>query len=226
MYFAAVIAIIADAQIAHGNSLTALRSGLAVTRRDPASHASLSVFHRLLLLLLLLLAPGPGAAAELYGTVIKVADGDTVTVLDSAYVRHRVRLAGIDAPEKHQAFGMRARNHLESQVLGKEVIVVWNKHDRYGRIIGKVLTGKCTGGVCPQTRDAGLDQLHAGLAWHYKQYQRDQTTGERESYAAAEKTARAKHEGLWQDASPLPPWDYRRKARAAARMAHGGVSGS
>lgn len=193
----------------------ALLPRLAVTDRDKVSHASLPVFRRLLFLYLLLLAPGLAAAEELHGTVINVADGDTVTVLDSAYVRHKVRLSGIDAPEKHQSFGTRARQHLSALVDGKDVIVVWNKHDRYGRIVGKVLTAKCASDACPNTLDAGLAQLRAGLAWHYKQYQRDQEAGERERYSAAEHAARIKHEGLWQDASPVPPWDYRRRARTA-----------
>ncbi len=204
----------------------ALRPRLAVTGRDKVSHASLPVFRRLLLLYVLLLAPGLAAAEALHGTVINVADGDTVTVLDSAHVRHKVRLAGIDAPEKHQAFGTRARQNLATLVHGKAVIVVWNKHDRYGRIVGKVLTAKCANNACPDTLDAGLAQLQAGLAWHYKQYQRDQEAGERERYSAAEHAARIKHQGLWQDASPVPPWDYRRSARPAAPLPDGRVLGS
>ncbi|MDP2241380.1 MAG: thermonuclease family protein [Burkholderiales bacterium] len=162
---------------------------------------------------MLLFAAGLATAEELRGTVINVADGDTVTVLDSAHVRHKVRLSGIDAPEKHQAFGTRSRQHLTALAQGKDVIVIWNKHDRYGRIIGKVLIAKCANNACPGTLDAGLAQLHTGLAWHYKQYQREQEAGERTSYAAAELAARIKLAGLWQDASPVPPWDYRRRAR-------------
>lgn len=165
---------------------------------------------------MLLLAAGLASAEELRGTVVNVADGDTVTVLDSTRMRHKVRLAGIDAPEKHQAFGTRSTQHLTTLVQGKDVIVVWKKHDRYGRIVGTVLVTQCTDNACPDTPDAGLAQLRAGLAWHYKQYQREQDTGERSRYAAAEQAARIKHEGLWQDASPVPPWDYRRRARTAA----------
>lgn len=198
----------------------------AATDRDPVSHASLPVFRRLLFLYLLLLAPGLAAAKELHGMVINVADGDTVTVLDSAHVRHKVRLSGIDAPEKRQAFGTRARQHLAAMVQGKDVIVVWNKHDRYGRIIGKVLTAQCASNACPDALDTGLAQLRAGLAWHYKLYQRDQEAGDRERYSAAEHAARMKHEGLWQDAGPVPPWDYRRRARIAAPLPNGRVLGS
>jgi len=166
-------------------------------------------------LLSLLLCAGLASAEELHGTVVNVADGDTVTVLDSAYVRHKVRLAGIDAPERHQPFGARARQHLSALVDGKNVTVIWHKHDRYGRILGRVLAADCARGTCPNTLDTGLAQLSAGLAWHYKQYQREQEAGERKRYAAAEQTARTQQDGLWQDASPVPPWDYRRRARAA-----------
>lgn len=155
-------------------------------------------------------------ADVLRGTVIHVADGDTVTVLDGAHARHKVRLSGIDAPEKHQAFGTRARRHLAALVQGNAVIVTGNKRDRYGRIVGQVFVAQCADQTCSGTEDAGLALLRAGLAWHYKQYQREQDTGERSRYAAAEQAARIKQEGLWQEASPEPPWDYRRRARAAA----------
>ncbi len=175
---------------------------------------------------LLLLAPGTAAAEELRGTVIHVADGDTVTVLDSARVQHKVRLSGIDAPEKHQAFGTRSMQHLAALVRGKNVTVIWNKRGRYGRIIGKVLTASCATDACPDILDAGLAQLRAGLAWHYKQYQRDQEAGERERYSDAEQSARANHDGLWQDIRPEPPWHYRRRARTAASPPNTGASGS
>lgn len=193
----------------------ALPSGLAASHRDKISRAAHPVFCRLLLLSALALSPGLAAAEVLHGTVVEVADGDTVTVLDSARVRHKIRLSGIDAPEKHQAFGARSRQHLATLVQGKAVAVRWNKRDRYGRIVGQVLIASCANNACPGTPDTGLAQLRAGLAWHYKQYQNEQEAGERERYAAAEHTARMKHEGLWRDASPIPPWDFRRRARAA-----------
>ena len=75
----------------------------------------------------------------LEGTVVKIADGDTITVLDSAKVQHRVRIAGIDAPEKGQAFGNASRKRMSELVAREEVRVEFNKHDRYGRIVGKAL---------------------------------------------------------------------------------------
>ena len=168
---------------------------------------------------LLLLAGTPAGAAELTGLVIKVADGDTIMVLDSSHARHKVRLEGIDAPERHQAFGGRSKEHLAALVQGRNVTVIWHKHDRYGRILGRVLAPECGRGACPTTLDTGLEQLNAGLAWHYRQYAREQEPGERSRYAAAEQAARTKQQGLWHDADPVPPWDYRRASRHA-RTAH------
>jgi endonuclease YncB( thermonuclease family) len=204
----------------------AWRPALAATDRNLVAPVSFPVLRRLLLVYWLLLSPVLAAAESLQGIVIQVADGDTVTVLDSAYVQHKVRLSGIDAPEKKQAFGTRSKQHLMSLLQDKEVIVIWNKHDRYGRIIGKMLPAQCATNACPDTRDAGLAQVRAGLAWHSKQYQRDQEAGDRERYAVAEYAARLNHDGLWQDASPVPPWDYRRGARTALPMADGRRAGS
>lgn len=164
---------------------------------------------------LLLLAGTPAGAAKLTGLVIKVADGDTIAVLDSSHARHKVRLEGIDAPERHQAFGGRSKEHLAALVADRNVTVIWHKRDRYGRILGRVLAPECGRGACPMTLDTGLAQLNAGLAWHYRQYAREQEPGERIRYATAEKVAQSKQEGLWRDANPEPPWDYRRASRHA-----------
>lgn len=148
-------------------------------------------------------------AAELSGKVVGVSDGDTVTVLDEANMQHKVRLSGIDAPEKRQAYGERAKQHLSDLVYGRSVLVVWDKRDRYGRIVGRVLAPECDRTACRYAVDAGLEQLKAGLAWHYKQYQREQSFDERTLYSDTERSARERHAGLWQDATPLAPWDYR-----------------
>lgn len=187
-----------------------------------AAHAPAAAFLRFALPFLLLFAASLACAAEIAGLVVRVTDGDTVTVLDSSHMRYKVRLVGIDAPERHQPFGARSQQHLAALVDGKDVIVIWHKHDRYGRILGRVLAPECDHGACANTLDTGLAQLSAGLAWHYKQYQREQEPGERKSYTAAEQTARTKQEGLWQDASPVAPWDYRRATRLAASAAHSG----
>jgi len=154
---------------------------------------------------LLLLSTWAGAlyGETLQGTVVAISDGDTITVLDGGKTQHKIRLAGIDAPEKAQAFGERSKQHLSDLVFGKTVAVDWNKTDRYGRTIGKVIVNG---------QDANLSQVQAGLAWHYKQYEKEQSASDRSSYAQAEVDARVRKVGLWGDAAPTPPWDFRHGA--------------
>lgn len=149
----------------------------------------------------------PALAATLHGRVVSVSDGDTITVLDAANAQHKVRLSGIDAPEKSQPFGNRSKEHLSDLVFAKAVNVDWSKTDKYGRIVGKVIVNG---------QDANLEQLRAGLAWHYKAYQKEQPAGERTQYAEAEAAARAKRVGLWRDPRPVAPWDFRHGAGASA----------
>lgn len=157
--------------------------------------------HRWLAVLLLCIGMLPARAGMLTGEVVGVFDGDTVTVLDANRVQHKVRLAGIDAPESHQPFGTRSKQHLARLTYRQPVEVEWHKLDRYGRLVGKL-------------RVAGVDmnrvQVEAGLAWHYVAYQREQSEADRRAYAAAEQAAREARLGLWADARPQAPWDYRR----------------
>ena len=141
-----------------------------------------------LLLLCLVLIGVPARADWVMGRVVAITDGDTLTILTTDRVQHRVRLAGIDTPEKRQPFGQVAKNHLSSLVNGQTVKVNYYKRDRYGRIIGKVLANGA---------DAGLRQIEAGLAWHYKQYQGEQDAPDRARYANVETEARAAQRGLW-----------------------------
>ncbi len=137
----------------------------------------------------------------LTGKVGRVVDGDTLYVLDANYKDHKIRLAGIDAPERRQASGLASRKHLASIVAGKQVTVEYQKRDRYGRIVGKVLLD----GI-----DACLEQVKAGFAWHYKKYQHEQSAEDRELYADAENKARNERLGLWRENNPIPPWEHRR----------------
>jgi len=156
----------------------------------------------------------------LEGRVVRVSDGDTIVVLDSNKQQHKIRLAGIDAPESQQPFGEASRKHLAQLVAGKTVSIDWTKHDKYGRIVGKVRVAPsdaCPDSrpECPKTLDACLAQITSGLAWHFKRYQAEQSEEDRERYAFAEVEARAKRAGLWKDASPMPPWEWRERARAS-----------
>jgi endonuclease YncB( thermonuclease family) len=143
-------------------------------------------------------------AATIAGRVVGVSDGDTVTVLDAENVQHKIRLAGIDAPEKSQPFGHRSKESLSDLVFFKAVTVETSKIDRYGREVGKVLVG----GV-----DANLAQVQRGFAWHYKAYETEQSDGDRKTYADAETEAKAAQRGLWKDSAPVPPWDFRKAKR-------------
>lgn len=152
----------------------------------------------------------PASAAALGGRVIHVADGDTLTVLDEHNRQHRIRLAGIDAPERRQPFGKRATAELASLAKNKMVTVDWNKADRYHRLIGVVRVAPPGCAICKPSVDVGLELISNGLAWHYRAYAREQTVEDRQQYRLAESAARAGHAGLWADDAPTPPWDWRR----------------
>ena len=141
--------------------------------------------------------------------MVGVADGDTVTVLDGAYAEHKIRLMGIDAPEKSQAYGNRSKQSLSELISGQELSIDAAKRDRYGRLIGKLLA--------PDGRDLNLEQVRRGMAWHYADFAREQSPADRALYADAQEWARADRKGLWSDIAPTPPWDYRKAARAATK---------
>jgi endonuclease YncB( thermonuclease family) len=150
-----------------------------------------------------------GAETPLFitGKVISVHDGDTISVLENEHAQYRIRLAGIDAPEKGQAFGNVAREHLASLCAGRLVKASCSKIDRYGRHV-------CT--VWVDEMDVSLAQLRAGLAWHFKRYASEQSPDERAAYARAEEESRAAGLGLWQDKTPVPPWQWRALSMPAA----------
>ncbi len=157
------------------------------------------------LLLTLLLTVGAAHAATLTGKVVAIADGDTLTVLDESKVQHKIRLAGIDAPEKAQPFGQASKRHLSDLVFGKTVEVEYTKKDKYGRKVGKVVL---------DGQDICLEQVKAGLAWHYKAYEREQSLEDRKLYDEAERAARGSWIGLWGDKDPVEPWEWRGILRA------------
>lgn len=150
--------------------------------------------------LLLILLVKVAAADTITGKVVGISDGDTITVLSHQNEQFKIRLSGIDAPEKAQAFGQRSKEKMSDLVFDKPVTVEWSKRDRYQRIIGKVIVAN---------QDAGLALISSGLAWHYKKYEKEQAASDRERYATAEETARLKRVGLWSDADPVPPWEWR-----------------
>lgn len=165
---------------------------------------------RLPLLSLLLWLSACEPNAPLSGRVVSVADGDTLTLLDEHQQKHRVRLQGIDAPEKAQPFGRKSKDNLARLVLNKPVRVEWDHRDRYERLIGKVWVQPVSCPSCPLTLDAGHAQLTVGLAWWYRAYADQQTAQDRGAYEFSEQEAKAKHAGLWSHPNPVPPWEWRR----------------
>ena len=135
---------------------------------------------------------------EIKGKVVSIADGDTVTVLDTEKVQHKIRLQGIDAPEKAQAFGAKSKERLSEKIGEKEVVVKWKDKDRYGRVLGEIYLGD---------RHINLEMVQDGMAWHYKQYSNSNELAE------AEESARKSEKGLWADKESVPPWEYRKRER-------------
>ena len=154
-----------------------------------------------LVLMLFLLACSTASTETgnvLRGKVVRVADGDTVTILVDE-TQHRIRLDGIDCPELKQAFGRKAKDFVSDLVFGETVKVVYEDTDFYGRILGVVYA---PGGV-----NVNEELLKAGLAWHYKQYNKS------EKLARLEDAARAAKKGLWADKNPMPPWEFRKSKK-------------
>jgi len=147
------------------------------------------------------------------GRVVRIVDGDTLVILDSDKIQHRVRLAGIDAPEPGQPFGNLAKQNLSILTDVHEIRIDWYKKDRWNQVIGTVWAQSpdtsCQEEECPKTLDVGMAQLTQGLAWHFKRYAHEQPEEQREQYSFAEYEAKAKRVGLWNAPCPTPPWEWR-----------------
>jgi endonuclease YncB( thermonuclease family) len=143
-----------------------------MSRRFPASL-------RFGIVLYITLLAHPSTASVLLGRVVGVSDGDTITVLDSDKRQHKVRLTGIDAPEKSQPFGEASKKNLSRLVYLKDVRVESHKQDRYGRILGKVWVQPEDCLKCGLTLDANLAQLTVGRAWWYRKYASEQSPTDR-----------------------------------------------
>ena len=154
-------------------------------------------------------------AETIVGRVVGVTDGDTVVVLDAGNRQHKIRLGAIDAPEKAQPFGQRAKQNLSLLVFGRDVEIDWQKRDRYERIVGKVRVADpaCQKTVCPKVLDAGEAQIRSGMAWWFERYAAEQAPEDARRYAFAEQQARIQRVGLWSDPAPIAPWEYRKARR-------------
>jgi len=149
--------------------------------------------------LLLFVLASPALAGEFSGSVVGVLDGDTIEIVH-AHQPERIRLSGIDCPEKGQAYGQRAKQATSARVFGKEVTLRTFGKDRYGRTIADV--------ILPDGANLNQILVKEGMCWWYRKYAPANTVLEQ-----LETDAREKQMGLWDDAQPIPPWEWRKAKR-------------
>jgi endonuclease YncB( thermonuclease family) len=137
-------------------------------------------------------------ADEFPARVVSITDGDTLVVLrDKQQVR--IRLHGIDSPERAQPYGTRARQFTGELAHQQDVTVIVRDYDRYGRAVAEI--------ILPDGRNLNHEIVRAGFAWWYRQYARGDETLEQ-----LEREARGAGLGLWTDSAPVPPWEWRRRS--------------
>jgi endonuclease YncB( thermonuclease family) len=142
-------------------------------------------------------------AVSFIGRVVGITDGDTITVLDEQNQQHTIRLAEIDAPERGQPWGDRARQGLSALVFEKSVSVQQTDTDRYGRVVARVFS---------EGRDVNRAMVEEGAAWAYREYLTDDTL------IATEARARQSRVGLWSmsDTQTVAPWEWRQGVRVGS----------
>lgn len=136
--------------------------------------------------------------------ITRVIDGDTIVAITQRREEIRVRLAGIDCPEKRksQPFWRFAKDELNSRVAGSTLAVEYQKKDRWGRYIGVLRY---------HNQDINAELVAIGACWHFKKYQSEQSEQDRRLYSELEIRARKERVGLWIDPNPIPPWDWRKQ---------------
>jgi micrococcal nuclease len=156
----------------------------------------LRLWFSVLLVVALLTPPLALAVTEYQGKVIRVMDGDTIEVLHNTRPE-RIRLSGIDCPEKGQGFGNRAKQSASQLAFGKEVTLQTHGHDKYGRTLAEVLL--------PDGMNLNQELVKQGWCWWYRKYApRDRVL------EGLERDAREAKKGLWADPQIVPPWEWRR----------------
>jgi len=138
-------------------------------------------------------------STRLDGRVVKIVDGDTYDLLTADNPVYRIRMNGIDAPEKGQPFGQKAKEYLGQLCYKKNIRVQWYSKDRNGRYIAD--------GYLPDGRSLSLEMIRAGYAWHFKKYSSDTVMSDAEIKARQNKT------GLWSEPNPEAPWDKRARRK-------------
>ena len=155
-----------------------------------------SAFFKLSLIISILSAL-PCLAETFHGEVVGILDGDTLEVLHNQ--RHeRIRLSGIDCPEKGQAYGQKAKHEASDLAFGKEVTIHTHGHDKYQRTLGDV--------ILPDGTNVNHTLVEEGWCWWYRKYAPGDTVVE-----GLEREARAGRKGLWVDPQPVPPWVWRKR---------------
>jgi len=163
-----------------------------------------SAFLLLLTLLSIGASSSAASAASLYGTVTEVNDGHTITILCLKRPL-KVGLMAIDAPDKDQAFGDVARQHLSDLIIGKFVSVEYTGLGQNALIIGRVTWNDM---------DIGAQMIRDGVAWYDKNNNSRLSEDERQIYAQSEIAARSEKRGVWQDESPVAPWEFRSRKQS------------
>lgn len=139
---------------------------------------------------------------QFYAKVIVISDADTFKVLYNGNQEVKVRLNHIDAPERGQDFGKKAKEFASQLSFGKQVKIVWQKKDRYGRILAEIFVND---------KNVNRELVKQGYAWHFKKYSKSIF------YASLENFARKNKKGLWQQPNPTPPWEWRKKKKAVPK---------
>ena len=166
-------------------------------------HFSKPIRQACLSLAFLLLVSGSASAGTLFGTVSEIHDGDTITIICLKRPLE-IHLMGIVAPEKEQPYSEVARQHLSDLILNKQVVVETSGLGENMLIVGRVFLKEA---------DVGAQMLRDGAAWYDKPYDTILSEDQRQIYAACETAARSERRGIWQDANPLPPWEFKEGLR-------------
>lgn len=140
------------------------------------------------------------------GKVITIIDGDTYDLLTEENQTIRIRMEGIDAPERGMAFYRVSKNYLGELCMAQRVRIVQTDTDRYGRVVAW--------SYLPDGRELGHEMIKAGLAWHFKKYNSD------EDLSKLEIQARAARIGLWRDTNPVAPWEHRNQRRKNSKQVY------
>ena len=176
-----------------------------MTLRKPAALISALIF----LTLFVTLSPASAFSKDIFGTVIGVADGDTITLLDANKLKHKIRLYGIDSPEGGQAFGDRAKKATSKLVYGKNVEINVLDRDRYGREVGIVFHNNT---------NVNGELIKKGYAWVYTKYCKVRTC---DDWYGSQVEAKLNNRGLWAYPKAIPPWEYRSQKRQKQAQVEG-----